>query len=193
MKTKTPTLIVTFAFITLLSAVATAQTTAVLNPASAPNSTAIPLDRIGAVAGKQYLGDGMAVASTPDGATLHCVFQRLNGRVTTDGLWLVSTKDGSKGEPFRVIASAIGRAGTETLAGSGSVQVSCQTVRFIRSDVTEEYSVSIDGLQQDFVVEQRPHGKGPLRLELDVAGAKAEAMPGGARLVLRRRRTKDGV
>ena len=186
MKIKTPALIVTLAFAAFSSAVAIAQTTAGRNPAPAPaaHATAIPLDQIGAVAGKQYSGDGLAVTPSDDGARLRCVFQRLNGRVTTDGLWLVSTKDGSKGEPFRVIASAIGRAGTEALPGSGNVQVSGQTVRFIRSGVTEEYSVGIDGVKQDFVIAQRPDGNGPLRLELDVDGAKAEAMAGGARFVL---------
>src|SRR3989454_7898981 len=50
--------------------------------------------------------------------------------------------------------------------------------------LTEEYTVSMDGVRQDFIIEQRPVGTGPLRVELDVAGAKVEPEAGGARLVL---------
>jgi hypothetical protein len=56
--------------------------------------------------------------------------------------------------------------------------------RFTRPGLIEEYSVSMDGVRQDFIIEQRPVGTGPLRLELDVAGAEAEPLAGGARLVL---------
>ena len=56
--------------------------------------------------------------------------------------------------------------------------------RFIRAGLTEEYSVSVDGVRQDFIVEQRPEGEGQLRVELDVTGARAEPLANGARLVL---------
>ncbi len=136
------------------------------------------------MAGEQYFGDGLAVSSWSVKATLRCVFQRLNARVTTQGLWLVSTKDGANGEPFRVVARALGRADTEPLASCGKVEVGGQVVRFIRPGLTEEYSVSIDGLKQDFVIERRPPGKDAVRLELEVDGAKVEAIGDGARLVL---------
>jgi len=145
---------------------------------------AIPFDQIGAVAGKQYSGDGLAVTASADGARLHCAFQRLNADATTEGLWLASTADGAKGKPFRVMAQALGRANTESLPLSGKVGTAGQLVRFMRPGLTEEYSVGIDGLQQDFVIEQRPSGSGSVRLELEVCGAKAGAMAGGARLVL---------
>ncbi len=150
------------------------------NAAPPRRATAIPFDQIA----KQYFGDGLAVVPTPDGAQLRCVFQRLDGHVTTNGLWLASTKDGVKGEPFRVIVRDVGRASAEPLAHFGKVAVDGQVVRFTRPGLTEEYSVGIDGLRQEFVIERRPAGKGLVRLKLDVEGAKAEAVPDGARLVL---------
>src|ERR1035437_9506149 len=42
----------------------------------------------------------------------------------------------------------------------------------------------MDGVRQDFIIGQRPTGKGPLRVELDVSGARAEPLGNGARLVL---------
>ena len=46
--------------------------------------------------------------------------KRLNGNVTTEGLWLVSTKEDPKGEPFRVVARALGRAGATVAQTSKS-------------------------------------------------------------------------
>lgn len=136
-------------------------------------STKSAFDQIGAVAGKQYSGGGLAVAACPDGATLRCVFQKIDARVTSEGLWLVSTKNGTDGQPIRVVASALGRARTEAPPASGKVEVSGQVARFIRPGLTEKYSVSIDGLQQDFVIERRPEGQGPVRLELEVKGGQS--------------------
>jgi hypothetical protein len=136
------------------------------------------------VAGKHYSGDGLAVASSPDGARLRCSFQKLNAHVTTEGLWLASATDGVKGEGFRVIARTLGRESAETMPLSGKVEVAGQVVKFIRPALTEEYSVSVDGLRQDFVIGRRPKGTGPVRLELEVDGAKAEAMADGVQLAL---------
>jgi hypothetical protein len=62
--------------------------------------------------------------------------------------------------------------------------LSGQIGRFIRMGLTEEYTVSVDGVRQDFVIEQRLEGTRPGRMETEVEGAKAEAMGDGARLVL---------
>src|SRR6266852_237580 len=77
--------------------------------ASAAKSEPIPMDQIGAVAGKQYSGDGLAVAATPNGAGLRCVFQRLEGEATREGLWVVSTVTNGVNDRFRVVATAVGR------------------------------------------------------------------------------------
>ena len=70
------------------------------------------------------------------------------------------------------------------LASTGTVQVADKLARFTRPGFTEEYSVSMDGVRQDFIIEQRPVGAGPLRVELEVEGAKVEPLVDSARLVL---------
>ena len=85
------------------------------HPANTPKP--IPFDQLGAAAGKQYQGDGLSVTATADGARLRCVFQRLEGQVTPEGLWLESTEPGAAGR-LRVTASALGRAGLSTLNSS---------------------------------------------------------------------------
>lgn len=154
------------------------------NPALATQTVAIPLNQIGAVAGNEYSGPGLAVRPDSEGATLTCAFQRLDASVTTKGLWLVSTKEGAQGEPFRVTASALGRGNAEPLPSAGKVEAAGKIVRFIRPGLTEAYSVSVDGLRQDFMIKRRPAGTGLVRVELQVAGARADALANGVRLVL---------
>ena len=66
--------------------------------AAAPaRSELVPLDQIGTVAGKQYQGDGLSVAATPDGARLKCVFQKLEGPGHAGGI-VVGVHRGGRGE-----------------------------------------------------------------------------------------------
>jgi len=165
-------------------AAAQAQTGGV--PEAGKPATPIPLDQIGAAVAKQYSGDGLAVLATPEGARFRCAFQKLEGAATREGLWLTSTAEGGRGEKFRVVAAAVGRNdGSRTaLPATGEVEVKEQLVRFLRPGLVEEYSVSVDGVRQDFIVESRPAGAGQLRVELAVSGAKVESLADGARLVL---------
>jgi hypothetical protein len=165
---------------------------------------------------------------------LRCVFQRLDGDATPEGLWLVSTVTKSVTERFRVLATAVGRTHGESstnfqsaasensslqpasaiqaqdtqpitnrrnsrlqicatsmsLSATGTVSIDGQTVRLTRPGLLEEYSVGMDGVRQDFVVMQRPAGRGELCVELDVTGAKVEATAYGAQLVLENSRRK---
>src|SRR5207245_6216004 len=70
------------------------------------------------------------------------------------------------------------------LPRTGAVSLDGQTARFTRPGLVEEYSVSMDGVRQDFIIEQRPVGEGPLRVELAVSGARVEPAADGARLAL---------
>ena len=152
--------------------------------AGSTSPVSIPFDQLGAAAGKQYSGDGLAVVSRSDGALLRCVFQRLSAQATAEGLWITSTVDEARGQPFRVIARTLGRSTREHLPPRGKVEAGEQVARFIRPGLTEEYSVSVDGLRQDFVLERRPEGMGLVRLALEVDGATAEAAADGVHLVL---------
>jgi len=42
------------------------------------------------------------------------------------------------------------------------VEVADKPARFVRPGLTEEYTVSMDGVRQDFVVLERPEGAGQL-------------------------------
>ena len=78
-------------------------------PAASLSAKAIPFDEIGAAAGKQYSGNGLAATATKTGAWLNCVFQKLEGDATSEGLWLTSTVTNTVKYRFRVKAMAVGR------------------------------------------------------------------------------------
>src|ERR1039458_1494505 len=181
----------------LLTALALALTV----PARAETQpAAIPFSDIGARATANYQGDALGITATTDGAHLRCGFQKLEGHATPEGLWLESTKPGGAGR-LRVTPTAICRAGLSTLnpqlstvlPATGTVSVQDKLVRFTRPGLTEEYSVSVDGVRQDFIIESPPlnpqrstlnQSAGDLRVELALSGARAEAAAGGARLRL---------
>src|SRR5262249_46164157 len=79
------------------------------------SSHAIQWSQIGASAGAAYKGDGLAVVPTAEGARLRCVFQRLEGEATREGLWLTSTVTNGVKDRFRVVAAVVGRPSSETV------------------------------------------------------------------------------
>src|SRR5271170_3194488 len=133
------------------------QVTQAAGLAATNTPAAIPWSQIGAKAGADYKGDGLAVTSTESGARLHCVFQRLDGEATPEGLWLTSTVTNTVSDRFRVTAIGMGRVADEALTRpsdtlshrmgegwgegqlppTGSVSVCGQTVRFNRPGLTE--------------------------------------------------------
>ncbi|MDI9380132.1 MAG: hypothetical protein QM845_04530, partial [Verrucomicrobiota bacterium] len=204
-------------------------------PDAAPALThaPIPWDQIGAKAGADYRGDGLRVTAQDDYMKLNCVFQRLEGEATPEGLWLTSTVTNQVQDRFRVVATALGRTGSNPLsrpdghplptawgegrgeeattsccaasrplARTGKVTVADQAVRYERPGLVEEYTVSMDGVRQDFVVLEKPlsrpdghplptawgegwgAGADELRLELAASGARVERTAAGAQLVL---------
>src|SRR5881397_2499014 len=86
----------------------------------------IPLDQIGATAEKQYSGDGLSLCAIEGGARLRCVFQKLDGEATAQGLWLISTGTNRVIDRFRVTAALVERSARKPafLSPTGRVEVS---------------------------------------------------------------------
>jgi hypothetical protein len=145
----------------------------------------VPWFEIATRAGEQNHDEVSGISAAGEGALLHCRLQKLDGEATWDGLWLTSTVNSGR-ERLQVTATAVGRAGPAAvvLPTTGNVRVRDSLVCWERTGVTEEYSVGVDGVRQDFIIGRRLPGKGGLRVELRVAGATAKAMAGGAKLTL---------
>lgn len=167
--------------------------------APVPLPKAIPADQLGVKEGMDYSSDLLAVTASVEGARLNCWSQKLEAHATTEGLWLESREDG--GGKFRVRAVAVGRrdhAVDDTLnpcaplPSRGRVTLAEKLVQFVRPGLIEEYSVSLGGVRQDFLVMGKQPGRGELSVLLQVTGASVEAKADGARLVLDRSGRKIG-
>jgi hypothetical protein len=156
---------------------------------------------------KHPVCDGLCVWSSNGTARLSCVFQRLEGEIAPEGLWLTSTGTDAVSDRFRLTAVSVGYAPGNPKSGraevcatklprTGTVELVDDQVRFVRPGLVEECSVSLDGVRQDFVVTKKPilllnsrpstfpSSSSGLHLELEVTGAKVEPAPYGAQLVL---------
>ena len=130
-------------------------------------------------------GRGLGLERAARGATLRCDLQKLRGDAATDGLWISSAADEGT-TSFQIKAASLGREGCmgSRLPDDGGISITGNKARFTRAGLLEEYSVSADGIRQDFIVPERPPGDGALRLDLDLSGAVAEASPEGVVLTL---------
>src|SRR5215471_12321772 len=89
-----------------------------------PKASAIPWSQIGAKASSDYQGEGLSISSIGEGARLRCVFQRLEGETTREGLWMISTvlpKSGTTNGRFRIVAAAVGRDERSIEAGASGL------------------------------------------------------------------------
>ena len=150
--------------------------------AASPKSSEISLKLH---ASKQAEGKGVSIKASESGAHLETRFQRLGGEVDEKGLCLWSTAKDDPQTRFSVKATGIGRQDGDLtpLQPFGRVQTERDVVRFLRPGLVEEYSVSVDGVRQDFVIAEPPPGQGDLRVELSVVGATAQPSDRGVILV----------
>ena len=91
------------------------------------------------------------------------------------------------GDRFQVRAAVVGRNGTTRakLGETGAVLVHGSRVRWERAGLTEEYSATVDGVRQDFIISLCPPGSGSLQVDLEVVGATATPAANGARMTLK--------
>ena len=145
----------------LLGSFCVTTTPALSATTNPPPGQPIPWNQLGSQATAQYSGDGLAVNPTADGARLRCAFQKLEAEVTAAGLWLRSTATGAA-DRAQVVAARLRRDAGPTilLERRGRVDLASGHARYIRPRLIEEYSVSVDGIRQDFVVTRRLDSSG---------------------------------
>jgi hypothetical protein len=115
---------------------------------------------------------------------LICEPQSLEGTVTRRGL-AVRPLDESLNSWVRIEAVALVRPNVTTLCLESEGVVSKFEGRVVlkKTGFHEEYTVSKNGIRQDFIVEQRPPGHGELELRLMVNGARSVQTDKGLRLI----------
>ena len=144
------------------------------------------------------VGDEVTSLTSKPGIRPESVSQRMRKRQRTAALQNLSAarsvSDGAPASGSAAVPCRFSQPPTP-LASEGTVSIEGQSVRFARPGLVEEYTVTMDGLRQDFIVLQRPslfpsggegRGEGELHLQLAVTGARVEPAATGAVLVLNR-------
>jgi hypothetical protein len=176
MKLPVDCLLLSLVLLSMLKAVSAAETAA-----------AIPFAQLGSEADKKGGSTASSITPTATGARLKALMQDLEGEATPEGLWLTSTADEDVGKVnrFRVKAAAFGHSSSVVMPSTGTVHASQQSVLWLRPGLIEEYSVSSDGVRQDFVLMQRPAGVGSeIAMDLEITGARVESADYGVKLTV---------
>ncbi|MFZ2654451.1 MAG: hypothetical protein WAX69_06005, partial [Victivallales bacterium] len=107
-------------------------------------------------------------------AVLKCSMQAVDATIDANGLKIRSTSISEGIGEFSLGAAGVGREGQiKSLSGEkGQLTSEGNIVRLAKSTVIEEFSTSADGVRQDFIVNSRPAGNGPLLLNLELSGAE---------------------
>jgi len=153
-------------------------------PSGPDTASGYSFEQLGAKVTATYNGEAIGITAIADGARLRSGFQELTADVTRAGLMVSSTEEGRCGS-VQLVAVAVARgANSKPLRATGEVVRDKDLVRFVRPGVVEEYSVSADGVRQDFLVQERPDGEGELLLSIALCGAEADATTEGISLKL---------
>ena len=144
----------------------------------------------------------LGIKAFGNGAEIVCKLQAIEASVMPSGISIKSTSDTEGGGAFSMKVAGLGR--TNGLGGDGSpsrpfisggfgetalspeakVSVSQDCARIVRPELVEEYTVSGDGIRQDFIVSKRPDGVGALVLAVGLGGATSELSGSGLKITL---------
>jgi hypothetical protein len=144
----------------------------------------IPLGQLGAEADKKV--SSQTVTVTAEGLKLSAPMQRLEAYVNPRGAIIRSVSQTEGRGDFSINPVMVGRkSNPAAVPGIGTVSSQdAHSVMLDRNSVVEQFSASADGIRQDFIIPQKPMGKGSLALFLSVNGAKAAAENGGISLTI---------
>lgn len=102
---------------------------------------------------------------------LDCEVQRLKAVIAPDGVRFVKLENnGNVAEGLSLIPVGLGRNNEFSSISNGVIKTEKQKVILERGLLNEEFSSSMDGIRQDFIVHQKPQGKGSLQLNLQLKG-----------------------
>jgi hypothetical protein len=150
-----------------------------LSVIAAPDSS--PFDKLKTESAVKAGNKGLSITELWNGYNLECRMQNLQAEVTMSGTKIRSVSLSEGLGVFSIQAAKLGRDNLmENISSSADfVDVDAGVIRSGRGNIVEEYTASGDGIRQDFVIVNKPEGKGLLVLELDVTGADA-ALAGDA-------------
>ncbi len=153
---------------------------------SEPARKSFSFSELGQKATEKADSNSLGIKAVDNGAEIVCKLQALEASVTPSGISIRSTSSTEGAGAFSMKVAELGRAGQRLSQDSSevNVKVSKDCVQIVRPNLVEEYTVSGDGIRQDFIVSKRPEGSGELVLAIGLGGATAELSSSGLKIRL---------
>ncbi len=144
--------------------------------AAVVRAAVIPQEMAAGVLLKGFESGELAVTPTDGGARLVCRYHNLEAEVGKNGTRFVSTREPEQTDEFFVQAVRWGRSAgvMKVIESARSVEVEGEWAWTRREGFLEEFTVSVNGIRQDFVLLERPDGEGEVRVEVRLQGALAD-------------------
>jgi len=113
------------------------------------------------------------ILKTDTGATLLCPMQGLKAEITPTSYKLISTSSKNTGDSFNLTIDGIGREKSllKNPNAKASVKVEDNMVKVYGNNVIQEFTTKYSGIRQDFIITNKPSGKGRLVIDLNVDNA----------------------
>ncbi len=148
--------------------------------------TSFAFSELGQKASEKADSASLGIRAVDNGAEIVCELQALEASVTPSGISIKSTSSTEGGGIFSMKVAGLGRIGhrLSQFPENASVSVSNNIAQVIRPDFVEEYTVSGDGIRQDFIVSKKPEGNASLSLAIGLSGATAELSASGLKIRL---------
>ncbi len=140
---------------------------------------------LGQKASEKADSSSLGIKAVDNGAEIVCKLQAIEASVKASGISVKSTAADRGGE-FSMKVAGLGRVShrLSQVSEDAIVKVSKDCVQIVRPELVEEYTVSGDGIRQDFIVSKRPEGSGTLSLAVGLSGATAEISGSGLKIRL---------
>ncbi len=139
---------------------------------------------LGQKAAEKADSSSLGIKAVYNGAEIVCKLQAIEASVTRAGISIKSTSQSEGAGAFSMSVSGLGREegrSAPVMAGL-DVKVYDTCAQVIRPELVEEYTVSGDGIRQDFIVSKKPEGSGGLALAVSLGGATCELSDTGIKI-----------
>ncbi len=148
--------------------------------------TSFAFSELGQKATEKADSNSLGIKAVDNVAKIICKLQALEASVTPSGISIKSTSSTEGGGTFSMKVAGLGSIGhrLSQVSPEGKVKVSKDCVQIIYPELIEEYTVSGDGIRQDFIISKKPEGNGNLSLSIGLTGATAELSNSGLKIRL---------
>ncbi len=143
---------------------------------SKPAEKSFSFSELGQKAAEKVDSSSLGIKAVDNGAEIICKLQAIEALVTQSGISIKSISKSEGSGTFNMKVAGLGRVKDKLspLSSDATVKVSNNCAQIVHPEIVEEFTVSGDGIRQDFIVTKKPEGNDELVLAIGLGSATAE-------------------